>query len=114
MGITKGPWRVEEDIRTESDRRDESGFEYLAGYNIVSDEGEIVGIEGIIPGGNALDNAQAIAALPELIEELEWYGEQARLARLIHSEGDAGRHALQDDGGKRARAILSRLETCND
>jgi len=49
-----------------------------------------------------------------LIEELEWYGEQARLARLIHSEGDAGRHALQDDGGKRARAILSRLETGND
>lgn len=31
--------------------------------------------------------------------ELEWYGEQARLARLIHSEGDAGRHALAGDGG---------------
>jgi len=38
---------------------------------------------------------------------LGWYGEQARLARLIHSEGDAGRHALSDDGGKRARAALS-------
>jgi hypothetical protein len=40
-------------------------------------------------------------------EALEWYGEQARLARLIHSEGDAGRHALAEDGGKRARAILA-------
>jgi hypothetical protein len=38
---------------------------------------------------------------------LEWYGEQARLARLIHAEGDAGRHALADDGGKRARAALT-------
>ena len=59
-------------------------------------------------------NAELIALAPqlaaevlELREELAWYGEQARLARLIHSEGDAGRHALQDDGGKRARAALS-------
>lgn len=42
-------------------------------------------------------------------EALAWYGEQARLARLIHSEGDAGRHALQEDGGKKADAILSLL-----
>jgi len=40
-------------------------------------------------------------------EALEWYGEQARLARLVHSEGDAGRNALAADGGKRARAALS-------
>ena len=39
-------------------------------------------------------------------EALEWYGEQARLCRLIHSEGDSGRHALADDGGKRALAAL--------
>lgn len=42
-----------------------------------------------------------------LEEALRWYGEQARLARLIHSEGDAGRHALAADGGKRALAALS-------
>jgi hypothetical protein len=42
-----------------------------------------------------------------LVEALEWYGEQARLCRLIHSEGDAGRHALSDDGGKFARAALA-------
>jgi cell division protein FtsB len=37
---------------------------------------------------------------------LVWYGENARLARIFHSEGDAGRTALADDGGKRARAAL--------
>ena len=45
-----------------------------------------------------------------LVEALEWYREQARLARLIHSEGDAGRHALQADGGKRAAAALAALK----
>jgi hypothetical protein len=44
----------------------------------------------------------------ELIEALEWYGEQARLARLIHREGDAGRHALAEDGGKKAASLLTR------
>jgi hypothetical protein len=39
-------------------------------------------------------------------EALHWYGEQARLCRLIHSEGDAGRHALEADGGKRAIAAI--------
>ena len=42
-----------------------------------------------------------------LRKELTWYGEQSRLARIIHSEGDAGRHALQADGGNRARAALA-------
>ena len=41
-----------------------------------------------------------------LREALEWYGEQARLCRLVHSEGDKGRHALDEDGGNRARAAL--------
>ena len=42
-----------------------------------------------------------------LREALEWYGEQARLARLIHSEGDKGRNALAADGGEKARAALA-------
>ena len=46
--------------------------------------------------------------LEEAIEVLEWYGEQARLARLVHSEGDAGRHALANDGGNRAIALLAK------
>lgn len=55
--------------------------------------------------------SESIAAeLREKVERLrkalEWYGEQARLARLIHSGGDKGRHALAEDGGRRARSEL--------
>jgi hypothetical protein len=53
----------------------------------------------------------AAAALREengrLRAALEWYGEQSRLCRLIHSEGDAGRNALAADGGKRAKEALA-------
>ena len=52
-----------------------------------------------------LDSAEAQAKT--LREALAWYAEQARLARLIHSEGDAGRSALAHDGGKRAIAALT-------
>jgi len=51
-----------------------------------------------------------IASLTDRVARLEaalqWYGEQARLCRLIHNEGDKGRHALSNDGGKRARSAL--------
>lgn len=46
--------------------------------------------------------------IAKLEAELSWYGEQTRLCRLIHSEGDAGRHALAADGGKRARQVLQK------
>lgn len=46
--------------------------------------------------------------IANLENALAWYGEQARLCRLIHSEGDAGRHALAEDGGERARGLLGR------
>jgi len=49
-------------------------------------------------------------ALRENREQLEralcWYGENARLCKLIHSEGDLGRNNLDADGGSRARAAL--------
>jgi hypothetical protein len=45
-----------------------------------------------------------------LRDVLEWYGEQARLCRLIHSEGDTGRNALANDGGKKASAALEAKE----
>ena len=45
-----------------------------------------------------------------LVEALRWYSEQTRLCRLIHKEGDAGRHALDGDGGKRARAAIAAWE----
>lgn len=50
--------------------------------------------------------AEKDARIARLRGALEWYGEQAMLCRLIHREGDAGRHALNDDCGKRARAAL--------
>lgn len=54
---------------------------------------------------------EAAKRIEELEAALAWYGEQARLARLIHSEGDTGRRALADDGGKRARDVLNRNQT---
>ena len=57
------------------------------------------------------DCADKLAALTaerdRMRKALEWYGENARLCRLIHSEGDKGRHALSDDGGSRARTALA-------
>jgi len=51
--------------------------------------------------------ADALAArVADLEAALGWYGENARLCRLIHSEGDIGRNALAEDGGKRAAAAL--------
>lgn len=47
----------------------------------------------------------------EMLEALKWYAEQTRLCRLIHSEGDAGRNALADDGGKRAREAIAKVES---
>lgn len=38
---------------------------------------------------------------------LAWYCEQATECRKIGSIGDAGRHALSADGGKRAREVLA-------
>ncbi|WP_189423599.1 hypothetical protein [Devosia pacifica] len=52
-------------------------------------------------------STDAEAENKRLREALEWYGEQTRLARLNHSEGDAGRHALAADGGKIARQALA-------
>jgi hypothetical protein len=54
----------------------------------------------------AAENAALKAEVARLREALEWYGEQARLCRIIHSAGDAGRTALSEDGGSRARATL--------
>ena len=48
------------------------------------------------------------AANAELMESLSFYAEHARLCRLIHSEGDAGRNALAKDGGDKARAAIKK------
>lgn len=48
----------------------------------------------------------AAARIRTLEAALKWYGEQARLAQLIHGEGNAGRHAIQADGGAKARQAI--------
>lgn len=49
---------------------------------------------------------EAASEIARLREALAWYGEQTRLCRLIHREGDEGRDNLSNDGGQRARAAL--------
>lgn len=44
-------------------------------------------------------------------EALAWYAEQAENCRKITHEGDTARHALDADGGKRARAALNPTRT---
>lgn len=71
------------------------------------------GVEGSPPPGQDTTIGQwssrahdAESRVLLLQETLEWYAEQARLCRLIHAEGDHGRNALANDGGRRARAVL--------
>ncbi len=68
-------------------------------------EGALCGVRAEMAKG-AADLAAAQEREQRMREALEWYGEQARLCRIVHKEGDAGRHALNNDGGKRARAAL--------
>ena len=48
----------------------------------------------------------ALAREAALRTALEWYEEQARLCRLVHSGGDPARKALNNDGGCQARSVL--------
>lgn len=69
--------------------------------------------DGRANAGTAEANARLICAAPEMAEALAWYGEQARLARLVHSGGDEGRNAIASDGGNKARALLARINGGN-
>lgn len=66
----------------------------------------VAGLEGAPAQPISLAQLEADNTL--LRDALAWYGEQARLCRLIHSEGDAGRQALDADGGTRAQVALAR------
>lgn len=50
----------------------------------------------------------------EMLSLLKWYRDHARLTRLIHSEGDAGRHALANDGGEKANTLIAKVENGGD
>ncbi len=53
---TRGPWRVEPDVRTPPNEP-----AYIAGYDVVSDHGTIIGNEGICCGEHDEANAALIA-----------------------------------------------------
>ena len=72
------------------------------------DASEVVALRDFLNGSTSTPAQPDTGDVAALREAVEWYGEQARLARLIHSEGDAGRSALAADGGKRALAALSK------
>lgn len=79
--------------------------------DLIERKGEISGFQSITDlRVYALAQAHLIKAqqaeIARLREALVWYGEQTRLCRLTHSEGDEGRDNLSNDGGKRARAAL--------
>lgn len=64
------------------------------------------GAELLVESTPSPQKAPPADVVRELVETLQWYQEQARLCRLIHSEGDEGRNALANDGGNRAKAAL--------
>ena len=97
-----------------ADATEVSGMSW-SGFNVLGDKKSIKAVQSAVHYAGQIEEyrkafadrlKQVEAERDALKAELEWYGEQARLARLIHSEGDKGRHALQDDGGKRARRAL--------
>lgn len=123
---TQGPWQM-------SGSR--GAVQNIYGHDVGPDGKPVAVVDYPPPGRHASDdihrrcraNARLIALAPELAAEtialraqaardkarierlqaaLRWYGDQARLARLIHSEGDAGRNALARDGGEYAIAAL--------
>jgi hypothetical protein len=121
---TPGPWKTHliDDTTIVSDRVDvattcdSSNVERSDSYN--NDFERMEADAAYIAAANPqailalLDERDALTARVAALEAeneklaaaLNWYGENARLCRLIHSEGDAGRHALADDGGRRAAA----------
>lgn len=71
----------------------------LEGADLYDANGEYVPLEEVATRDKRIAKLEAALA---------WYGEQARLCRLIHSEGDEGRQSLAADGGTRARTALTK------
>ena len=69
--FTKGPWRVEPDVREERNGYSGDNISYVSGLDIRSDTSEIIGCEGISGDGHAeRANANLIAAAPDLYEAI--------------------------------------------
>lgn len=48
------------------------------------------------------------SAIADLVGVLKLYEKNAAICRLIHKEGDSGRHWLSADGGKLARIVIEK------
>lgn len=90
---TPGDWEVEADMRSErvGDMYAADGYtDYLAGWNIHAKDGEVVGIEGILPDGEA--NAALIVemrnSLPLLLDALSATDNRAP----VEDASEAARH----------------------
>lgn len=59
----------------------------------------------------AVENAAPQASAENAYKALSWYAEQVAGCRKFGSDGEAARHALDRDGGERARAALSATKT---
>ena len=101
FGTTAGEWRIFEDTYTHVDF-DGTETEQIQGYNIESDAGEIIGCEGIIPGGDSWANAKAIAQVPAMLALVE---------RLSAMAAKGGRYETGPlpDYVEDARAIVAKL-----
>ena len=91
---TKGPWRVDPEIRT-NDR----GIDYINGFDIRADGYEIVGCEGITGGPVEAANAARIVAC---VNALEGYNPDAvrdvvEALRLLLPVNVANNSYIDDD-----------------
>ena len=60
---------------------------------------------------NCATQAHALRARAEKAEAaLRWYRDQAEGCRKLGGIGDPFRHALDEDGGQRARSVLAEIE----
>ena len=75
---------------------------------LMRDEREVVAWVGNIDG-QMIDNARLIAAAPDMLKALEWYGWKVDEGRKNTLEGDRARYDLDRDGGSRAYAAIRKV-----
>ena len=88
---TRGPWRVEPDVRTPPNEP-----AYIAGYDVVSDHGTIIGNEGICCGEHDEANATLIAEAGTVANETGLTPRQLA-ERVVELEGLLRRIVTEDD-----------------
>ena len=78
---------------------------YESEIDIVSDKRVIATIEA---GEDKEEIASLIAAAPDMLKALEWYGWKVDEGRKNTLEGDRARYDLDRDGGSRAYAAIQK------